>query len=136
FDRGEVRDALAYLRLLVNPDDDSAFLRIVNVPRREIGTVTLEKLSEYAGRREISLVSACFEMGLGEVLPERTLVKVREFGRWISYWSEQLEEKASVAKIEEVLEDIGYREWLEESTRDTEKAKRRWENVEELLSWI
>ncbi|MBW3567467.1 MAG: UvrD-helicase domain-containing protein, partial [Proteobacteria bacterium] len=136
FDRGEVRDALAYLRLLVNPDDDSAFLRIVNVPRREIGTVTLEKLSEYAGRRDVGLVSACFEMGLGEVLPERTLAKVREFGRWISYWSEQLEDKASVTKIEEMLEDIGYREWLEESTRDTEKAKRRWENVEELLSWI
>lgn len=136
FDRGEVRDALAYLRLLVNPDDDSAFLRIVNVPRREIGTVTLEKLSEYAGRRDTSLVSACFEMGLGEVLPERTLAKVREFGRWISYWSEQLEETASVAKIEEMLSDIGYREWLEESTRDTEKAKRRWENVEELLSWV
>lgn len=136
FDRGEVRDALAYLRLLVNPDDDSAFLRIVNVPRREIGTVTLEKLSEYAGRRDISLVSACFEMGLGEVLPERTLAKAREFGRWISYWSEQLEETASVAKIEEMLSDIGYREWLEESTRDTEKAKRRWENVEELLSWV
>ena len=136
FDRGEVRDIVAYLRLLVNPDDDSAFLRIVNIPRREIGTVTLEKLGEYASSRGIGLVSACFEMGLGEFLPERTLMKVREFGRWISYWSEQLEGEITVARVNELLEEIGYRDWLEESSRDPDKAKRRWENVEELLSWI
>src|SRR5690606_37974093 len=136
FDRSEVRDAVAYLRLLVNPDDDSAFLRIVNIPRREIGTATLEKLGEYASRRGVSLVSACFEMGLGEVLADRALAKVREFGRWVSYWSEQLEGGITVARIEELLEEIGYRDWLEESSRDPDKAKRRWENVEELLSWM
>src|SRR5262249_25741996 len=55
FDRGEVRDLVAYLRLLVNPEDDSAFLRIVNLPRRELGPVTLEKLGAFAGRKHISL---------------------------------------------------------------------------------
>lgn len=136
FDRVEVRDAVSYLRLLANLDDDSAFLRIVNVPRREIGTATLEKLSEYASRREVSLLSACFEIGLSEYLPERTLSRIREFGQWVSYWSERLDGGVSTETIEEMLNDIGYREWLEESSRDTEKAKRRWENVEELLSWM
>ncbi|HLU62051.1 MAG TPA: DNA helicase Rep [Gammaproteobacteria bacterium] len=136
FDRGEVRDVIAYLRLLVNPDDDSAFLRIVNVPRREIGTATLEKLSEYASRRKVSLVSACFEMGLAEFLQERIVARVREFAHWVSYWSERMESEISVGLIEELLADIGYRDWLEESARDPDKARRRWENVEELLSWM
>src|SRR6185503_12129340 len=64
FDRGEVRDLVAYLRLLVNPEDDSAFLRIVNLPRRELGPVTLEKLGAYAGKKHQSLFAACFEAGL------------------------------------------------------------------------
>ncbi|MDX1455704.1 MAG: DNA helicase Rep [Gammaproteobacteria bacterium] len=136
FDRGEVRDVLAYLRLLVNLDDDQAFLRIVNVPRRAIGAATLEKLSEYASRRETSLFSACFEMGLAGSLNARQLESVQEFARWVSWWSEQMEEKASVSRIEELLEDINYLGWLEDSLRDPDKAKQRYENIEELLSWM
>lgn len=136
FDRGEVRDVLAYLRLLVNLEDDQAFLRIVNVPRREIGAATLERLSEYAAKREISLFSACFEFGLAEYLNARALENVREFGKWVSYWSERMEDKITVRQIEELLEDIDYLSWLEDSLRDPDKAKRRYENVEELLSWM
>ena len=136
FDRGEVKDIISYLRLLVNMDDDSAFLRIVNVPRREIGAATLEKLSSYASSRGISMAAACFEMGLSTVLPPRMHEKVQHFGHWISYWGERLEDEISVEKIREFIDDIGYRDWLEESSRDPEKAKRRWENVEELLNWM
>lgn len=136
FDRGEVRDVLAYLRLLVNLDDDQAFLRIVNVPRREIGAATLERLSEYAQRRETTLFSACFEVGLAEQLSARAHENVREFAHWVSYWSERMEDSISVRQIEELLEDINYLAWLEDSLRDPDKAKRRYENVEELLSWM
>ena len=71
FSRTEIKDIMAYLRLLVNPDDDNAFLRVVNLPRREIGPTTLEKLGQYANGRAKSLFAASFEMGLEQSLHGR-----------------------------------------------------------------
>ena len=68
FSRTEIKDIMAYLRLLVNPDDDNAFLRVVNLPRREIGPATLEKLGHYANQRGKSLYAASFELGLEQHL--------------------------------------------------------------------
>ena len=83
FSRAEIKDTMAYLRLLVNPDDDNAFLRIINVPRREIGASTLEKLGTYAGHRHISMYQACHEMGLEETLDKRYVEKLRRFTTWM-----------------------------------------------------
>src|SRR3546814_15081508 len=63
FGRQEVKDLMSYFRLLVNPDDENAFLRVINVPRREIGSTTLEKLGNYATERKISMYNACDEIG-------------------------------------------------------------------------
>jgi ATP-dependent DNA helicase Rep len=71
FSRTEIKDIMAYLRVLVNPEDDNAFLRIVNLPRREIGPVTLEKLGQYAHQRGKSLFDACFELGIEHVIPAK-----------------------------------------------------------------
>src|SRR5690606_27358004 len=79
FARNEIKDAMAYLRLLVNPDDDAAFLRIINVPRREIGPATLEKLGQYATQRDISLYRACQELGAEQHLSEKALERLRRF---------------------------------------------------------
>ena len=68
FARSEVKDVMAYLRLLANPDDDAALLRVINLPRREIGPSSLEKLAAYAEQRETSLLAACSELGLEQVL--------------------------------------------------------------------
>lgn len=73
FARSEIKDIMAYLRFLVNQDDDNAFLRIVNTPRREIGPVTLEKLGSFANERHISLFEACFESELLERMAGRGL---------------------------------------------------------------
>lgn len=70
FSRPEIKDLLAYLRVLTNPDDDSAFLRIVNTPKREIGSATLQKLGEWAMTRNKSLFTASFDMGLSQT-PDR-----------------------------------------------------------------
>ena len=70
-DRAEVKDLLAYLRLLANPDDDAAFLRVVNVPRREIGATTLEKLGELAQSRHLSLLRAAHSDAVSKQLPPR-----------------------------------------------------------------
>jgi ATP-dependent DNA helicase Rep len=136
FDRGEVRDLVAYLRLLVNPEDDSAFLRIVNLPRRELGPVTLEKLGAYAGSRHISLFGACFELGLKEHVQERAASKLHEFATWVSKTAEQAESEPAAAVVKQMLEDIRYRGWLEESAKDLPTAERKWENVQEFVEWL
>jgi len=75
FERTEVRDIMAYLKLLANPDNDSAFLRVVNTPRREIGAATLEKLSAYA-KPERKPVAASFEIGLAQHLRKQACTKI------------------------------------------------------------
>ncbi|HEX2667044.1 MAG TPA: DNA helicase Rep [Gammaproteobacteria bacterium] len=136
FDRGEVRDLVAYLRLLVNPDDDSAFLRIVNLPRRELGPVTLEKLGAYAGGRHISLFGACFELGLREHVQERAADKLKEFATWVSKTAEAAESEPAAAVVRQMLEDIAYEGWLRDSAKDLPTAERKWENVQEFVQWL
>ncbi len=137
FDRGEVKDIVAYLRVLANPADDTAFLRIVNTPRREIGAATLEKLGSYASQRGISLFSASFEMGLAQSLSERAAVRVRQFGEWLSRKAEEAEnDEAPAAFARRLVEEIGYGDWLAENCKDPKQAERRMENVEDLLSWL
>ncbi|HET7370314.1 MAG TPA: 3'-5' exonuclease, partial [Gammaproteobacteria bacterium] len=134
FDRSEVRDLTAYLRLIVNPDDDAAFLRIVNVPRREIGATTLERLGRYAGERSTSLFSACFEMGLATAVGERPQLRLQQFAEFVGRLGESDEPAGTVAR--ELIDGIGYEEWLHDSCRDDKAAARRMENVEELLGWL
>ena len=83
FSRAEIKDIMAYLRLLVNQDDDNAFLRIVNTPRREIGPATLEKLGSLANEKHISLFAACFEPELSQRLAGRGYNAIMGFARWI-----------------------------------------------------
>ncbi|MCU7880547.1 MAG: UvrD-helicase domain-containing protein [Candidatus Thiodiazotropha sp. (ex Lucinoma aequizonata)] len=89
FARTEVKDAMAYLRLLANPDDDSAFLRIINTPRREIGPTTLEKLSGYAQQREIALLPACNEVGVQAVLNSRAYDRLQHFSQFIGHYTQK-----------------------------------------------
>ena len=136
FDKAEVRDLVAYLRLLVNPEDDSAFLRIVNLPRRELGPATLEKLGAYAGARHASLFAACFEAGLREHLPDRGAEKLHEFATWVSRMAEHAENGPAAEVVREMLEDIAYEGWLRDNARDPASAERKWENVQEFVQWL
>ncbi len=137
FDRSEVKDVLAYLRLAANPDDDAAFLRVVNVPRRELGTATLEKLGAWAGERGMSLLSASFEAGLHAVLPARAVARLHAFARRVMELADEAEGREPVATLtRQLIEDIDYRDWLKESARDPRQADRALENVDELLEWL
>ena len=136
FERAEVRDLVAYLRLLVNPDDDSAFLRIVNLPRRELGTTTIEKLGAYAGERHLSLFSACFDLGLSTQLSERSAAKLREFAIWLSRTAENAEHEPAAEVVKQMLADIDYSGWLEGESRDPATAQRKKDNVDEFVSWL
>ena len=136
FERSEIRDIISYLRLLANPDDDAAFLRIINTPRRNIGPATLEKLGAYAVERKISMLSACSELGLQDRLSAKANSSLQKFSDWLLRLSDRSENDAADSIVNQLLEDIGYQNWLLEQSKDPESAERRWKNVTDLLDWF
>ncbi|MDO6526809.1 DNA helicase Rep [Motilimonas sp. 1_MG-2023] len=136
FSRVEIKDMLAYLRLLANHDDDNAFLRIVNVPRREIGPATLEKLGNYANLRNISLFAATFELGLEQTLTGRGLQSVRNFSRWLVELKDQAERGSAVDAVRDMVRTIHYEDWLYETSPSPKAAEMRMKNVSELFRWV
>ncbi|EGQ8019971.1 DNA helicase Rep [Vibrio sp. B511a] len=136
FARAEIKDIMAYLRVLVNPDDDNAFLRIVNTPRREIGPVTLEKLGSYANMRGKSLFESSFEMGLEQHLTGRGLENLRRFTQWLVAIADQAERGDTVEAVRSLVRDIHYEDWLYETSASPKAAEMRMKNVSDLYSWI
>ncbi len=136
FGKAEIKDVLAYLRLLVNDEDDAAFLRIVNVPRREIGASTIEKLGAYAQRRHKTLLPACQELGLETELSGRPLNALRQFSELIQRYSSACRQGDAIAAINELLRAVGYEGWLYEQASSPKVAQGRWQNVQELLGWL
>jgi len=136
FDRSEVKDIVAYLRLIANPDDDAAFLRIVNTPRREIGTATLEKLGDYAGQREVSLFAASFELGLTESLSQQALLRLQRFTDWLSEMNRRADHDAPALITKAVINGVAYEDWLRDISSNEKVAERRIENLTELVGWI
>lgn len=130
FSRAEVKDIMAYLRLLVNQDDDNAFLRIVNVPRREIGPSTLEKLGNYASDHQLSMYAACQEMGLNEELSPKYANKLREFTLWMDNIARlSRTEEDPLKAVREMIDDCGYENWLGQTTATPAGAEKRMANV-------
>ncbi len=136
FEHAEVKDVVAYLRLLVNPDDDIAFLRVANTPKREIGPATLEKLGGYAQKRHVSLFAACYEMGLTQVLDARAIDRLQHFCDFLNDTADRAKRGDTLAVIRDMLETIGYRDHLRDTAANPRQAERRWENVGELLDWL
>ncbi len=136
FSRAEIKDMMAYLRLLTNQDDDNAFLRIVNTPRREIGPVTLEKLGTYANMRGKSLFEASFELGLEHHLSGRGLEALRRFTEWVVRLSDNAERGDTVEAVRALVRDINYEDWLYESSPSPKAAEMRMKNVSELYGWV
>ncbi len=129
FSKNEIRDAMAYLRLLINPDDDAAFLRVVNVPRREIGPRTLEQLSHYARARDISLYRARDEMGVETHVTGKGLDRLRRFRHWLENTCRRLHEEDPVPVIKQLFTDIEYEQWLHQHASSPKQAERRMENI-------
>ncbi|QCF27388.1 DNA helicase Rep [Hydrocarboniclastica marina] len=129
FSRNEIKDAMAYLRLLINPDDDVAFFRVINVPRREIGPKTLEQLSAYARLRNMSLIRALSEMGAQSHITERALAKLQRFADWLQRTCERLHQEDPIPVIKQVFTDIEYEEWLHQNSNTPAQAQKRMQNV-------
>ncbi len=133
FARQEVKDLMAYFRLLVNVDDDNALLRVINVPRREIGPATLEKLGTYATQREISLFKACDEIGLGEHLDQRYCERLQRFSRWLDGVRQRCNREDPIEALRSMVMDLDYENWIRQNCSSDEIAAKRMGNVWFLL---
>ncbi len=136
FARSEIKDAMGYLRLLVNPHDDAAVLRIINVPRREIGPSTLEKLGNYAMDRQGSLYAVIDEVGLEQQLAGKGLDKLRRFKHWLDATSRRCREEDPARVIKQLFTDIDYDQWLHQNSNTPAQAERRMKNVWYLLDSV
>ncbi len=136
FSHPEIRDVLAYLRLAANPGDDSAFMRVINTPRRDIGTATLEKLATYAGSRGVSLLHASAELGLGQTLQGRPLQRLRRFAEWMSEIRTAATRDRPATLLHDLLRHIDYEGWLRGQGPTPAGADRRIANVGDLLDWV
>lgn len=136
FARAEVKDIMSYLKLMVNPLDDCAFLRIVNTPKRDIGPQTLEKLGGYAKMRKKSLLHASFELGLSEHLPQRAIDAVQRFSNWLVLHADNATRGDTLGVIKDMIAAIDYETYLYDTQNTPKAAEQRMENVWELVNWI
>jgi len=132
YDRKEIKDVLAYLRVLYNPFDDLSLLRIINVPKRSIGATTVSKLQDYARENGISLFMTLTQLHLVDTIKGKTKEKLEEFGILIFTLVAEMDDKSVLDILEAILDRTGYLAQLEESTDPQDQA--RAENIGELLS--
>ena len=132
YDRKEIKDVLAYLRVLYNPFDDLSLLRIINVPKRSIGATTVSKLQDYARENGTSLFMTLTQLHLVDTIKGKTKEKLEEFGILIFILVAEMDDKSVLDILEAILDRTGYLAQLEESTDPQDQA--RAENIGELLS--
>ena len=132
YDRKEIKDVLAYLRVLYNPFDDLSLLRIINVPKRSIGATTVAKLQDYARANGTSLFMTLTQLHLVDTIKGKTKEKLEEFGILIFTLVAEMEDRTVLDILESILDRTGYLAQLEESTDPQDQA--RAENIGELLS--
>jgi ATP-dependent DNA helicase Rep len=136
FERAEVKDVLAYLRLLVNPDDDAAFLRVANVPRREIGATTLEKLGELAQSRHVSMLHAAHSDAALKQLAPRPAAALAGFANLITELTSQMRKLPAAELVDEIVRRTGYETHIRAETKEESLRSRRLENIAELADWF
>ncbi|MDO7644677.1 MAG: DNA helicase Rep [Reinekea forsetii] len=137
FAKAEIKDLMSYLRLLINPDDDAAFLRIINTPRREIGAATLEKLNDYSAVRGVSLSAASSEIGLRQHLSAKSGARLERFSAWLERTIHKLHTvEDPVVVIREMLTDINYEAWLRQDSQSDKMAEKRLANVHILVDGL
>ncbi len=140
FDRAEIRDLCAWLRLWVNNDDDSAFLRCVTTPKRGIGHTTLQKLGEFATQYRISMFEAVFSHSLGAALPAKAVGSLQAFGNEVNdlqYRAKHTQgSEAALALLLQWLKDIDYEKHLYDGEDSEKLAAARWTNVLDFVDWM
>lgn len=139
FDKAEIRDILAYMRLIANDQDDPAFIRAVTTPKRGVGQTTLQQLGEFAARKQCSLFSAIFELNITEVLSARQLKPLLTFAQFIQTIQERAEkpihQQSPISLLDDMMQYLHYEDYLYDH-HDERAAQTRWQNVLDLLEWL
>ena len=136
FSRAEIKDMMAYLRLVVNQDDDAAFLRIVNTPKREIGTATLEKLGSLAQEKHVSLFEAIFDFELIQRVTPKAYDALQKFARWIVELNDKIQRSEPERAVRSMLASLHYEEYLYEYATSPKAAEMQSKNVATLFDWV
>lgn len=136
FGRSEIKDVLAYLKLIVNFDDDSAFLRVINVPKRGIGEQTLKVLSEYAKLRGSTLFQCSDHLAIAEKLQDNPKQQLTLFKQWLSQWSDVLHESNWSEQLNAFFNATGLEVFWYEEADNIIQAQKKVERVQDLIDWI
>lgn len=136
FSHAEIKDVLAYCRLLINPSDDMAFLRVINTPRRGIGTQTLQQLSAHAKQRGLSLLDACHDYGHTHLLTSSSARSLLQFSDWIGGLSKDVHDQKNTQVLHQMMTDMDYTHWIQSNSKSPPAAERRQKNVNDLLAWM
>ncbi|PRD66604.1 ATP-dependent helicase [Malikia granosa] len=140
FDRAEIKDLCAWLRLLVNNNDDPAFLRTITTPKRGIGHQTLAQLGAFATQYKLSLFESLFSHSLAAAVNARALAGLHEFGRYLNDLEHRARQtrgaEAAKAFLSDWLKDIGYEQYLYDSEDSEKAAAARWGNVIDFCDWV
>lgn len=132
YDRKEIKDILAYLRVLINPNDRVSLLRIINVPRRGIGKETINRLTETALELDIPLFELLQQQETVRMIANRSARSVQSFIEQMIKWMERLQETRAIDLIRSVIEESGYQKELQEE--GTNEALDRLDNLQELVN--
>jgi ATP-dependent DNA helicase Rep len=136
FDRAEIKDIMAYLRLVANEDDDPAFIRAVTTPKRGVGQATLEALGAFAGQWQCSLFEAVYKGGIEAKLGERQLAPLRQFCDFINQLEAHAHREGHAAELlDEMMKEINYEAYLYNSF-DERQAQGKWQNVLDFTTWL
>ena len=136
FGRTEVKDIMAYLRLLVNQDDDNALLRVINTPSRGIGRATLEKLGNFANALGVSMFEAATHDNLNSVLSGKAFDAVSGFARWVVTLADNAQRGDTNDAVRSMVRTMGYEEWLYEHSASPKAAEMAMANVSTLFGWV
>ena len=140
FDRAEIKDLCSWLRLMVNQDDDPAFLRAVTTPKRGIGHQTLGHLGEFSAKWKVSLYEALFADSLSTAVSSRAIGSLHEFGRYVNDLEYRFRHTVGAEDAKPVLmtwlKEIGYEQHLYDNEESEKLAASRWQNVLDFIDWI
>ncbi|MFZ6757715.1 UvrD-helicase domain-containing protein [Undibacterium sp. Ji50W] len=136
FDRAEIKDIIAYLRLIANEDDDPAFIRAITTPKRGVGLATLEVLGEFAGQWQCSLFAAVFKGGIEAKLPDKQLRPLRNFCSFINQVEAHAHREGHATELlDDLMKEINYEGYLYDSFEDR-AAQGKWQNVLDFTQWL
>jgi ATP-dependent DNA helicase Rep len=136
FERTEVKDLMCYLRLAVNPGDNTAFMRVVNTPRRDLGTASRAAIARHAGQHHQSLFEAALDPACRAALKPRSACSLDEFCNLLIATGDRGERSDPIEAVEDLVDAIGYEAWLREQSDNPAAAERRVENARELVGWL